>query len=82
MCPGRRRSDGTVAGLMRHVDGGGAIGRGDAGGDAEAAVGVDADGERGAELLGVVLHHLGQAQLVAALPGQRQADAARARAAS
>ena len=56
------------------MDGGGPIGGRDAGGHAEPALGIDADGKGGGQLLGVPLGHLGQAELVAALAGQGQAD--------
>ena len=61
-------------GIDGHVNGGGAIGGRDAGGDAEPPLGIDADGERGGQLLGVPLGHLRQAELVAALTGERQTD--------
>jgi hypothetical protein len=58
------------------VYGGGAIAGGDTGGDAEAPLRVDADGECGRQLLGIPLGHLRQAELVAALTGERQTDEA------
>ena len=76
MWPGRRRSDGHGGGVDGDVNRGGAVAGGDAGGDAEAALRVDADREGGGQLLGVPLGHLGQAELVAALAGERQADQA------
>ncbi|MEI2721188.1 MAG: hypothetical protein V9E87_13830 [Gemmatimonadales bacterium] len=44
--------------IDRHANRGGAVGRRDAGGDAEAAGGVDGHREGGRHRLGVVLHHL------------------------
>src|SRR3546814_9652285 len=67
------RSGGRVD---RDVNGGGAIGRRDAGRDAEPPLGVDADGECGAELFGIPVRHLRQAELVAALAGEGEADQA------
>ena len=61
-------------GVQRHLDGRGAVGRRNARGDTEAAVGVDAHGERGPHVLGIPLGHLGQAELVAALRGEGEAD--------
>src|SRR5690606_15640360 len=57
-----------------HVDGARAVARRDAGGDAELPLRIDADGERGAQLLGVPLGHLREAELVTALRGERKAD--------
>ncbi len=54
-------------GIDGDVDRGGAVGGGDTGRDAEAALRVDAHREGGRELLGVPIGHLRQAQLVAAL---------------
>ena len=76
MWPGRRRSDGDGGGIDGDVDGGGAVAGRDAGGDAEPPLGIDAHGEGGGELLGVPLGHLGEAELIAALAGERQADEA------
>ena len=80
--PGAKRKDvpraaevgGNRRGVDGHVDGGGAVAGRDAGGHPESALGVDADGEGGGQLLGVALGHLGQAELVATLAGQSQAD--------
>src|SRR5687768_14808281 len=58
------------------MDGGGPVGGRDAGRHPEAALGIDADGERRGELLGVPLCHLRQAQLIATITGQGQADEA------
>ena len=56
----------------RGADGRGAIGRRDAAADAVPR--VDRDGERGAERRAVLAHHHGEAELVAAVLGERQAD--------
>src|SRR6185437_6881128 len=84
--PGAKRKD--VAGtpkVRRHrgridgdVDRGGAVGGRDAGGHPEAPLGVDAHREGGGQLLRVALGHLREAQLVAPLAGERQADEAAA----
>ncbi|MCW0417050.1 hypothetical protein NB689_002804 [Xanthomonas sacchari] len=60
--------------LDRGAHGVGAVVGGDAGGDALG--GLDADGEVGMELRGIALDHRRQAQLRAALAGQRQAHQA------
>ena len=74
MWPGAAQIGRDRGGVDGDVNGGGAIAGGDAGGDAEPAFRVDADREGGGQLLGVPLGHLGQAELVAALSGQGQAD--------
>jgi hypothetical protein len=60
--------------IDRDVDGSGPISGRDAGADAEPPLGIDADGECRRQLLGVPLRHWSQAQLVAALAGQCQAN--------
>ena len=62
----------------RDLDRARAVGGRDPGRDALA--GLDRDGERGAERRLVVLGHLAQAELVAALLGQRRGRSGRARA--
>ena len=64
------------AGIDRDLDRAGAVARRDAGLDALAR--LDRDGERGLVRRLVVRHHQAQAELVAALRGQRQADQAAA----
>ena len=60
--------------IDRDVDGGGAIAGRDAGGNPEAALRVDADGECGRELLGVAFGHGRESELIAPLAGQSQTD--------
>ena len=62
----------------RHLDRPGAVLRGDPGGDALAR--LDRDREGGPERRLVLVGHLAQAELVAALLGQAEADEARGRA--
>ena len=52
----------------------GPVAGGDPRRDAEAALGVDAHRERGGQLFAVPVGHLGQAELVAPLAGEREAD--------
>ena len=61
-------------GVDGHLDGGGAVGRADAGGHAEALGRVHAHREGGVLAFGVLLHHLRQVERAAALGCQRQAD--------
>ncbi len=72
--PGRARSCAVERGVDGDADGVGAVGGGDAGGDAFA--GFDGLGKGGAEAGGVLLCHGTEAQVVGALFGQGQADEA------
>ena len=74
MWPGCDRSDGFASGRTAVPDGMRAVVGADAGGDAFG--GLDAHREVGLELRGIGLHHRRQAELRAALAGQRQADQA------
>jgi len=60
--------------IDRDVDGGGAVARRNTGGNPEAALRVNADGECGGELLGVALGHGRESELVASLAGQSKTD--------
>ena len=71
---GPREVVGHGAGLDRGENGPGAIGRGDARGDAVAR--IDGFAERRAEIRSIVRRHQGQAKGVAAFAGERQADQA------
>ena len=73
---GPREVAGPRAGLDRGQDGARAVGCGNAGGHALAR--IDGFAEGGAEVGGVVRRHQGQAESVAALAGQREADQAAA----
>jgi hypothetical protein len=72
--PGPAQIGGYRGRVDRYVDRGGPVGGGDAGSDAEAPLCVDADSERGGELLGVPFRHGDQAKLVAAVPRQCETD--------
>ena len=63
-------------GIDGGADGVGAVGGGDAGGDAFA--GLDGLGKRGAEARGVLLRHGEEAQVVGAFLGEGEADEAAA----
>ncbi len=76
--PGRARSWGDGVGADGDLDGVGAVGCRDAGGDAFA--GFDGLGEGGAEAGGVVLGHGTEAHVVGALFGEGEADEAAAEA--
>jgi hypothetical protein len=65
---------GLGVGIDQELDGPGAIGRADPGGDAEARVAVHAHGEGGLERLLVVVGHEGQPEGVGARLGDRGAD--------
>ncbi len=62
--------------VREELDRAGAVVCADAGGDAEARVGVDADGERSALRVGVVLDHGRQGECIGALGRERDADQA------
>ncbi len=76
MWPGVTMSSGRGVAADGHLHGARAVVRRDAGGDAGG--GLDRDGEGGAVRGAVVAHHLLQAELAAALVGERQADQAAA----
>jgi len=65
---------GACGRLLEELDGLGALGGGDAGGDAEARVSIDRDGERGAQGSGVVGGLRMQVQTVAVVGGHRDAQ--------
>ena len=62
--------------LERDVNRLGPVGRRNPGGDAESSFGIDTHGEGGTHLLGVVLNHLGQPELIAPVGGERETDQA------
>ena len=76
---GTAQVGGTVAGIDGDVNGLGPVGGRDAGGDAEAMIRVDGDGERGPHRFGVLALHLLETQLVAPLVGQGETHPARER---
>jgi hypothetical protein len=69
--PGPPQVGGTCAGTGQRTNGRGPVGGGDAG--THVAV-IDADGERGAVTLGVLLDHERQFKLISALVRHRRAD--------
>ena len=76
MWPGRARSAAVELGVDGDADGVGAVGGGDAGGDAFA--GFDGLSEGGAEAGGVLLGHREEAEVVGALLSEGEADEAAA----